>query len=477
MTGSGGKGAGDTEGDPWVWIAFLLPALAVLLSLMQTEDLAYQVRAGSLMWSSHSVLRTDPFTFTVGGSPWQDQQWGAQLVFAALHAMGGWGALVITRATIVGAVVGVTYVRTRARSRWSLDAVFLTFAPFLACLALPGTLAMRPQLVAVPLFVVASVVLERRHAHPNGVWWLPAVGLVWANVHGSFVLLPVLCGIALVADLVDANPRVGRLVLVTTLVLIAGGITPWWFASYTYVYDLVREPIVRDLIDEWKPIWQQGLAGILFAFATIGVIAALARGWKRARVEDLLTIGVFTVLAVISGRNLVWWTLAVPPALAPCLGVRARPDSHWSRASVRVIAIAATVVVLGGVLRVISTPPDHLLADAPQGITEAVDRSVGSGQRVFSGWWWGWLEFAVPPARQFVDARAEIFPAELWADYFEISTAGPGWRELLDRWDVGVVVASRAHQAPLIDALGRDPGWRTVYVDGSGTVFVRSTTG
>ena len=145
--------------------------------------------------------------------------------------------------------------------------------------------------------------------------------------------------------------------------------TPWWFASYRYVFDLVRDPIVRDLIDEWKPIWQQGLAGILFALATIGVIAAVARGWRRARIEDLMTIGVFTVLAVISGRNLIWWTVAIPPALAPCLGVRVRHDSSWSRTSVRLIAIASCVVVLGGVLRVVSSPPDQLLADAPQGIT------------------------------------------------------------------------------------------------------------
>jgi hypothetical protein len=302
------------------------------------------------------------------------------------------------------------------------------------------------------------------------------LGLAWANVHGSFVLLPVLCGIALIADLVDRTPGAWRLGLVTVSVLIAGGLTPWWFASYTYVYDLAREPIVRDVIDEWKPIWQQGLAGVLFALATIGVIAALTRGWKRARTEDLLTIGVFTVLAVIGGRNLIWWTVALPPALAPCLATRAA-ESYWSRASVRFIAIAATVVVVGGAVRIVSTPPDHLLADAPQGITEAVDRSAGSGQRVFSGWWGSWLEFAVPRASQFVDARAEIFPMDVWADYFEISTAGPRWKGLLDRWDVGIVVASRAHQAPLIDALGRDPGWRSVYTDGSGAVFVRTTTG
>src|SRR5689334_5097364 len=155
-------GERDIFGDPWAWIAFLLPAFAVLLSLMQTEDLAYQVRAGSLMWAPHSVLRADPFSFTVAGAPWHDQQWGAQLLFAAIHALGGWRALVIVRAAIVGAAVGVTYLRTRARAAGTASAAVLTFGPFIVCMTLPGSLAMRPQLIAVPLFVVSSVLLARR---------------------------------------------------------------------------------------------------------------------------------------------------------------------------------------------------------------------------------------------------------------------------------------------------------------------------
>lgn len=459
--------------DPWMWIAFLLPTLAVLLSLMQTEDLAYQVRAGSLMWSSHSVLRTDPFTFTVGGSPWHDQQWGAQLLLAGIHALGSWRALVIVRAIIVGAAVGVTYLRVRARSERSLNAALLTFVPFVVCMALPGSVAMRPQLLAVPFFVAACVLLARRHAHARGLWWLPFLGVAWANVHGSFVLLPLLCAIALIADLIDRTPGSRQLIVITLLVLVAGGLTPWGFGSYAYVLELARTPIVRDVIDEWKPIWDQGIAGVLFAVATVAMVGVLIRGRRRAGTEDLLAIAFFTALAVVSGRNLIWWFLTVPPALAPCLRSVGR-ETNWSRAATRFVVIAATAAVVAGAARVVATPAEQLLADAPLGITDAVRSSVGSGGRVFSGWWGSWLEFAVPNGTQFVDARAEIFPTERWAEYFQISTAAPGWDASLDRWGVDVIVASRDHQAPLIAALNTDPRWRSVYADASGEVFVRA---
>jgi hypothetical protein len=282
-----------------------------------------------------------------------------------------------------------------------------------------------------------------------------------------------LCAIALAADLIDRAPGVRLLIVISVLVLFAGGFTPWGFSSYVYVYDLARTPIVRDVIDEWKPIWQQGFAGVLFAAALVGTVAVLLRGWRRARTEDLFTIAVFTGLAMVGGRNLIWWFLAIPPALAPCLR-RFGPDANWSRRATRFVALAGSLAVVAGVVRVAATPPGRLLADAPKGITDTVRTSVGSGGRVFSGWWGSWLEFAVPNASQFVDARAEIFPPARWTEYFQISAAAPGWEGSLDRWGVDVVVASRAHQGPLIAALAEDPRWRSVYADGAGEVFVRT---
>ena len=193
--------------DPWVWVAFLLPAAAVLFSLMQTEDLAYQVRAGELMWRLHDVLRTDPFTFTMAGAPWHNQQWGAQLLLAGIHGVGGWRGLVVARAGIVGGAVGVTYLRTKARGAQPMTAVLVTFVPFLVCLTMPGAQAMRPQLLVVPLFLIAAVVLSQRRARPRALWAIPIVGIFWANLHGSFVLLPLLCAVAFVADLVDRDER------------------------------------------------------------------------------------------------------------------------------------------------------------------------------------------------------------------------------------------------------------------------------
>ena len=70
-----------------------LPVVVALRASMPTIDLAYQIRAGRPMLDNMgSLLRVDPFTFTVFGRPWLNQQWGAQVVFAALFRAGGWSS-------------------------------------------------------------------------------------------------------------------------------------------------------------------------------------------------------------------------------------------------------------------------------------------------------------------------------------------------------------------------------------------------
>jgi len=455
-----------------MWVACVVPAIAVLLSLMQTEDLAYQVRAGSLMWQTHSLLRTDPFTFTVGGQPWHDLQWGAQLVLAGIHAVGGWRGLVFVRAVIVGGAVGITYLRVSRRGASPQASILATFAAFILCVSLAGSIAMRPQLLAVPLFLATAAALGARHRRSAWMWAIPVIGVLWVNVHGSFVLLPLLCALAFVADLFDRAERRWTTGLVFAVSLFTPLVDPWGYRSYTYVVDLTTTPIVRTVIDEWRPMWRQWPAGLLFLLALIGVAIVLMRGgWARMRTEDRFVLVTFSLLAVASGRNVIWWSLAVPPAIGAALPSRA---SSWSRVASIVARVAVAAMLALALIRLVSRAPDLVLADAPIGISTTVSDATDPATHVFAGWWGSWLEFTDPAARQFVDARAEIFPDDVWADYFRVSHAEPGWGEVLDDRGVDVVVASRQHQAPLIAALEGDAGWREIYSDPEGVVFQRA---
>lgn len=463
-----------TSDQVWPLLVWLLPAAAVLFSRMPVNDLAYQIRAGALMIEHGHVLRTDPFTFTVLGQPWLDQQWGSQLLFNLAFRAVGWSGLVVVRAVIVSVAFGVTFAWTRRASGNVIVAAGLTLAALVVTMLMPGTLALRPQLLAVPLLLSASWILRRRARHPGGLAWLPVVTVVWANLHGSFVLMPVLCGIALVADIQGRRPW--RWMGATTLAcLLAAVINPWGFEIYGYVGDLATNPIVRDVIDEWRPLWRLSPAGPAVLVAVVALVTMFATGiLRRPTLEEGMGLAVFGALALMSGRNLLWACLSVPPIVGGMTVARLERTQERSPLAVVVSGLLVALLVLGLGRIVTADPPETLLSEAPLGITTELDKVASPDDRVFDGWWGSWFEFALPDLPMFVDARAELFPQRVWEDFFTISGASGTWRDAVERWEIDIIVASYDHQRGLLATLGSEPGWTEIYRDGDGVIFRRS---
>lgn len=462
--------------DPWVFMVWLLPAISALLSLLQTGDLAFQIRAGEWMLDHGAILRHDIFTFTAYGRPWLNLQWSAEGALGGLYRAVGWRGLVLVRALLVATAAGVTFRRTCRAGANAAVAAGLVLATMYAAFTLPGTFALRPQLFAVLLFLLAAWLLDGRKERPERLLWLIPIGVVWANVHGSFPLLTVLLVIAASADAAGGRRRGAAW---TGALALASGATPllspWGTGAYRYVANIMLPPAVRYVSDEWKPLWQRIPAAWVF-LVVVGVLTVicLRRRARRPTMEETLTLVFFTGLALWYGRNLVWWALVTPPVVGGLLSSW-NPKRTRVRRADRLVAGLLGGLFLIGLLRVATVQPvEGLLAEtAPSGLTSAVRATTRDGARVFDGWWGAWFEIAIPDVPSFIDARAEIFSDEVWADYLRVIFAKPGWSDVLDRWDIGEVVASKG-EATLVRALSADPGWTLFYEDDEGVVFVRA---
>ena len=116
----------------------------------------------------------------------------------------------------------------------------------------------------------------------------------------------------------------------------------------------------------------------------------------------------------------------------------------------------------------------RFLVAAPPGLTAAAQAHLQPGTRTLVHQPWGsWFEFALPDIPVFVDSRIEIIPADVWHDYGEVGFSGAQWKDVLDRWDVQAIVASADWELlPVLEAPGS--GWRLVYQDDDGALFVRA---
>jgi hypothetical protein len=462
----------------WLIVAVGLPVLVALLVPLPAVDLAYQVRAGDGILSSGVVPTADTYSFSVAGQIWTDQQWLAQVLLAVGHGLGGWELLVLVRAALVG-LVGVLLIAVGVLRGASLrTAAVLSLLAFLVS---APALALRPQLLAIAVFAGLLVLVAGRDRHPRAFLAAPLLVVLWANVHGSFVLAPLLLAYALLDDVLRRRPwRRSFAVLITGA--IATCVTPFGPAVWGYAIAISGNPEITQRVSEWQRTSPLTPTGAIY-YAAVAVAAFAAwRGRARLTLADWAWLGGLTVLGVWTVRGAAWWpagaVLVVAAALSPGPEAAISETATSTRPMPRSLRIAnASLIAALGIGIVLALPwwraPDPLtgragiLDYAPSGLAEALRAEASSGMRVFVPQTWGsWFEWAAPDAQYFVDSRLELFPADVWADYDAIAGGGANAQAALDRRRVDAVVVPASWSRPA-------GPWRVVYSDPSGALLTR----
>jgi hypothetical protein len=463
----------------WALLPILVPALVSMMSRMVAIDLAYHVRAGELILSTRHIPSADSFSFTIPGRAWFDQQWGAQVMLALLHRAGGWGTVSFVRAGLIATTFGVLYLACRARGATPRDASVLSLAGFVVSLQ---ALAMRPQLFAIVLFTVSIWILATRDEHPRRVWLVPVVAAAWVNLHGSFILAPLLVGLVWIEELLAGRrEQARRLIPVGVATLLATVLTPFGPLVWRYAYQLTTNPVVRNNVTEWAPVTIGSFGGAAFFVGAVAVAVYLARRQAPTGWADLLWLTVFFLLALPAVRGIVWWSLVAPVVVAGNVrtGTSAEREADAARTGSAVLNRTLVGVLVGALI--VALPwwragmTTAMLSQAPVGLSDAAARVLAPGTRLFvSEPWASWFEYAEPSIPVFTDPRIEIFPVEVWDDYSEVRVGGSRWEPVLDRWQVQAVVVDRDDFSRLLAVMMGSPTWNAVYQDRDGVLFVRA---
>ncbi len=464
----------------WAFLAVALPTLAALIAPLQSVDLAYHLRAGAEILDTRAIPAVDSWTFTAAGLPWTDQQWGAQVVLAGVHRVAGWTGLVLLRAVLIGVIFGCVFEVGRRRGLALRLAAWLALAAFIVSAA---ALSLRPQLIGMALFAVVLLLVADRREHPGRLWAVPVIVLVWANVHGSFFLGPLVLGLAWLEDVHDRVAQRHRTLVVALAASVAACVTPFGPAVWAYAVGLSTNPEVTRRITEWQRTSPLDVAGLLFYASVLAVLVLVVRRRRSTPWPAFVWLGVFALVGAYAARGIAWWPLG---AVAPLSGLLAQGRADPAGTIERPIpppmrrlnsVVAAAIVVAGIALLPIWRPidpgtnaPQGVLANAPSGITAALREAARPGDRLLNPQPWGsWFEFAIPDLPVTIDSRIELFPAETWDAYDLVTSGSDGWEAQLDRWEVTIAVVVPGDR-PLVDRLN-GLGWVAMYADADGAVL------
>lgn len=469
---------GLTLSNVWATAVVMLSIGVTFIFRMSSIDLAYHLRAGEAILTTHGVPSVDTFTFSVAGGAWLDQQWGAQVLLALVYRAGGWVAVAAFHGALVGATFWFLWLACRARGASARLSAALTVGGFVVCFFNAG---MRPQTMAYPLFTAMLWILADRRAHPRRLWILPVVMVVWANVHGSFPLGLVLIGFAWIEDRRDRAATKNSTLAVGALGLLATMAGPYGVGVWRYAIDISTSPRILGHIQEWGATTIRSVDGALFFASALAVVVFLARRGTKTNAIDLLWLGSFFLLGLSAARGEVWWGFVFPVTMAGLIVEKPRSPADERGSLMLNLLVVSTLIAFVAVGapwfrdRVDpSSGATSLMAYAPQRLVEAVQREAPAGARLFVTLpFASWFEYASPANPVFADARIELFPDNVWEDYFSVIDAAEGWQGILDRWRVDAIVLE-PQDSTIAAKLKEDPDWRLAYHDGSGSVFVRS---
>jgi hypothetical protein len=490
-----------------VWLlapGFALSAV-VLLSPIRPFDYFWALVQGRTTWELGRVARENLFLYTLPeAEPFFNQAWLAQLLLFGGFRWGGHTFNLILLALVLAAALGCCMDGALRRGARPIH-VALAALVSLPLLGLGS--GVRSQMFAYPCFalLLRGLLLETPRLARVPLAGMLAASAFWANTHGSFVLAPAMFAArAAFGTWVQPPGARGAAArehgIELALVLAATCLNPRGPAVYGYALGLPLSMNVGNQSDvgEWQPLSPLEPLGLVLGVALIAavVLAASRPGPRRATGAALIVFFACALLSFVSQRFLAWAALTVVLVLpvlsrpqADLPGGNRRGVTWLNTALVAIFALITIGSVPGAPLFERSARSTHLPyagaralgKETPLRLAEHLARVRPSGRIFHDQAVGGLLEWVLaadaPRAVAFVDQRFELVPAEIWARYFTIASARPGWQQLLADYGIDTLLIDERRQRPLVDAIARAGGWRLVAQEFSYRLYVRAPQG
>ena len=312
--------------------AWLRPALLALTALLlltwftgeiADTDIWLHLMTGRHTLRTHALTVPDPFSYTsnVDSPAYPGEaktryfnlthEWLAQIAMYAIYTLTGFPGLVLARALLLVAFCGLIGLMVWWRTHGFLRAPGATVAAGAIAINFQQS---RPFLLTFLFLALTMAVLERR----RGMWALPPLFLLWANLHGGYfmgwAMLGVYCAEALYLRFIAKRPQAGerQLWLVTAACFAASAINP----NGLRVIEIMlyyRGSTIQSSNLEWQypAFWEPSA----YSFVLFGALLVLLVRHRDTRPADWVMYFIFGAASLLAVRN----TILIAPAGAVLL--------------------------------------------------------------------------------------------------------------------------------------------------------------
>jgi hypothetical protein len=453
-------------------------------------DLARHLRHGEWMLSHHHLNTADPFSYTRQGQPFVGFEYGSQLLYTLADRAGGLAGVTVLAALLLATCYALL---ARFLLRRRVDPLLAGVTISAAIISGTGHWLARPHLitmVAVPILLELLVPVTGWR-----LWPFPVLFAIWVNLHGGFVYGLVLIGLFLAASVIErlrsgrdgSNRQLWEYASALGVSAVAALLNPWGWGVYRHIISMFGDRYIIDHTAEFLSPDFHDAGSKLFLLLLIAVLTAAFLSRRQAGTQVMLIVAAGMYFALVQQRNATLFGLTALPMLAIDLDpewrsmralrrVRTSFELGAAGAATRgwVAGAAMLAMALGlshgraGERAVISDAfnPEH----QPVAAVNAARAARLQGHLFADFGWGGYLLYAWPEQKIFIDGGTDFFGGDLMRDYSTIRSVRPGWKELVQKWNISFMILSP--DAPIASELTGDHQWSYWYCDSTAVVIV-----
>jgi hypothetical protein len=434
-----------------------------------SNDEFWSLAAGQWMFTHHSFMGLDPFSYTESHRRWVTDEWGSEIALAAgFRAFGNTAYSVY--AIVLGGLCLVTsaaYARALGARGGRVAAIVLLLALGIAGVV-AGDRGLDFSLVWLPLELL---ILTKARANPRWLLLLPLLCLCWVNSHGSILLGLAVLGVELAWSMIPErfvrrigglhqSRYIGPLALALLGSLVASCITPYGPGLLAYDIGVSRNSQIAQYIVEWNSPNFHSLTTLLVYCVPLAVLVACVWLGRVPLLEG--SLGLILFVEALQTERLVIYLMVVAVGVAATLPARALwgPTARrWAGAGLVGLAIP--------ILAIPAVPAGRVASSQP---VQAFNYLSARPGRIFTNYTWGDYSIARHRAT-FVDGRTDLFEGKVLTEFMGVMNLTTKPDPVLSAYDVDYVVW--APHTPLALYLARDPRWHVVDRSSVALVFAR----
>jgi hypothetical protein len=473
--------------------------MIVIVSLFvageQDPDFWWHLRIGRWMVEHARLPSTDIFTHTVPDHVWTDHEYLTEILMWLVYSATGVVGLAIAFGLLTWAGFWLMYRQVR-RQPWVIVGIGLAIG------AVAGSPIWGPRAQMITFFL-SCLELYWLQGYLSGrsrtIQVFPLVMVLWANLHGGWVIGFVWLGVALLAELIGwvwdrENPahraHVRLLAIITAASVVAVAATPHGLSLYPYPFQTQGSVAQQRLIVEWfSPDFHQVY---LRPFEAMIFLVVIGFALKRPSLYELLLTLVALGLALQSVRNVALFVAVATPVMINTYSAYWKVLSTtrgWKlelpprRIFAVITAFVLAIILLATTLRIVDSisPAKQRSLDAasyPVAAADWLEAHPEVGTKMYNQYGWGgylaYRFYPEPNRRVFIFGEAALMGDSLLNEYQDVQTLRSDWKQVLDKYGVDYIVYNRGEA--LANVLATQPEWTLVYQDSVAVIYVRKSS-